>query len=75
MINQGYIKPISPGVFSLMQLAIRSLEKMYHLIDNIMMSIHAQKVLFPTLIQDTLLKTSGMLKFILNYLNIYILIT
>lgn len=59
MMSQGYIKSSSPGIFSLMPLALRSLEKMCLLIDEVMETVHAQKVLFPTLIQDSLLKTTG----------------
>lgn len=59
MMSQGYIKHISPGIFSLMPLAVRTLEKLCHLVDQVMTNIDAQKVLFPTLIQDSLFKTSG----------------
>ena len=67
MMTQGYIKSSSPGIFSLMPLALRSLEKMCLLIDEVMETVHAQRVLFPTLIQDSLLKTTGIVIFLLYH--------
>lgn len=64
MMSQGYIKPHCPGIFSQMPLAVKSLQKLCHIVDDIMNTVHAQKVLFPTLIQDSFLKTSGMFEYI-----------
>ncbi|KFM62938.1 Proline--tRNA ligase, partial [Stegodyphus mimosarum] len=56
MLNQGFIKPLCPGVLYFKPLTMRSLEKLSNLADAMMSRINAQKMLFPTLIQDSVLK-------------------
>ncbi|XP_054707160.1 probable proline--tRNA ligase, mitochondrial [Uloborus diversus] len=59
MLNEGFIKPVSPGLLSLMPLAVRSLEKLICLVDAFMANVNGQKVLFPSLVQRSLMKASG----------------
>ncbi|KAG8175538.1 hypothetical protein JTE90_016686 [Oedothorax gibbosus] len=59
MLHRGLIKHVSPGIFSLMPLTLRSLKKLCDLIVMSMDKVNGQKVIFPTLIQDSLMKTSG----------------
>ncbi|GFU45277.1 probable proline--tRNA ligase, mitochondrial [Nephila pilipes] len=59
MLSRGLIKHVSPGVFILMPLTVRSLEKLCHLVDTVMNTVSGQKVSFPTLIPESLMKISG----------------
>ncbi|XP_035206870.1 probable proline--tRNA ligase, mitochondrial isoform X2 [Stegodyphus dumicola] len=59
MLNQGFIKPLSSGILYFKPLTVRSLEKLSDLADVMMSRLNAQKMLFPTLIQDSVLKKTG----------------
>lgn len=59
MLNQGLISPASSGIFSLMPLGVRSLEKLCHLIDLFMKDVNGQKIILPSLTLGTLWKKSG----------------
>ncbi|CAL1297462.1 unnamed protein product [Larinioides sclopetarius] len=59
MLSKGLIKHASPGIFVLMPLAVRSVAKLCNLVDILMHKINGQKVTFPTLIPEALMRTSG----------------
>ncbi|GBN71459.1 putative proline--tRNA ligase, mitochondrial [Araneus ventricosus] len=59
MLSKGLIKHVSPGIFILMPLAVRSVAKLCNLVDIMMHKINGQKVTFPTLIPEALMRTSG----------------
>ncbi|GIY74288.1 probable proline--tRNA ligase, mitochondrial [Caerostris darwini] len=59
MLSKGLVKHVSPGVFTLMPLAVRSVAKLCNLVDIMMNKVNGQKVSFPTLIPESLMKISG----------------
>ncbi|PRP74909.1 prolyl-tRNA synthetase [Planoprotostelium fungivorum] len=61
MIQNGLIFKTASGVYSLLPLAVRSLEKLTRIIDEEMQAIGGQKVVMPALIPIQLWKESGRL--------------
>lgn len=61
MLELGIIRQAYPGVFHYLPLGVRVLEKLVKIIDNAMLDINAQKVIFPTLISGKLWERSGRL--------------
>lgn len=59
MLNQGLISNASAGIFNLMPLAVRSLEKLCYLVNLFMRDINGQKIILPSLTLGTLWKQSG----------------
>ncbi|KAF8771364.1 putative proline--tRNA ligase like protein [Argiope bruennichi] len=59
MLSKGLVKHVSPGIFILMPLAVRSVTKLCNLVDAMMHKINGQKVTFPSLIPEPLMRTSG----------------
>lgn len=56
MINYGIIKPVSIGMFALLPLGIRVLNKLIELVDKEMTNIGAEKILLPALTPAALWK-------------------
>ncbi|GFY33156.1 hypothetical protein TNCV_1240071 [Trichonephila clavipes] len=59
MLSRGLIKHVYPGVFILMPIAVRSLEKLCNIVDAIMNTVSGQKVSFPTLTPESLMQISA----------------
>lgn len=59
MLELGIMRQSSPGCFNMLPLGIRALEKLIRIVDEGMDSIGAQKVEFPSLINQKLWSTSG----------------
>lgn len=49
MINYGIIKPLSIGMYALLPLGVRILNKLIELVDKEMANIGAEKILLPAL--------------------------
>ncbi|KAL0130608.1 hypothetical protein PUN28_002325 [Cardiocondyla obscurior] len=49
MVDYGIIKPVSPGMYALLPLGMRVLDKLVKLIDKEMANIGAEKILLPAL--------------------------
>ncbi|PIK58166.1 putative proline--tRNA ligase, mitochondrial [Apostichopus japonicus] len=58
MLEAGLIRQSSPGTFHLLPLALKSLEKLTHLIDSEMRNLGGQKIAMPTIGTGTLWKKS-----------------
>lgn len=56
MINYGIIKPVSIGMYALLPLGMRILNKLINLVDKEMTSIGAEKILLPALTSVALWK-------------------
>ncbi|KAG5307355.1 SYPM protein, partial [Acromyrmex insinuator] len=56
MINYGIIKPLSIGMYALLPLGMRILNKLIDIVDKEMMNIGAQKILLPALTPAALWK-------------------
>ena len=50
LVDLGFIRPASPGTFTYLNLALRSLEKLTSLADVVMEQAGCQKILLPTLV-------------------------
>ncbi|KAF7994303.1 hypothetical protein HCN44_003393 [Aphidius gifuensis] len=61
MIDLGIISSTSPGMYSLLPLGLRSLEKLIKIVDYEMESIDGQKLLLPSLTNTKLWEKSGRL--------------
>uniref|UniRef100_T1J9G0 proline--tRNA ligase n=1 Tax=Strigamia maritima TaxID=126957 RepID=T1J9G0_STRMM len=59
MLNYGLIRASSPGMYHLMPLAVRSMEKLTNLVDKMMRSIGCQKIEMTSILPRELLETSG----------------
>lgn len=59
MVDEGIIAPSSNGLFHLLPLAVRSLEKLTRLIDKHMAEIGAQKISCPTLTASSIWDKTG----------------
>ena len=64
MLKLGLVRQSCPGVYHLLPLALRSLEKLVALIDNEMKAIGAAKMAMPILTPATLWKKTGGFKFL-----------
>ncbi|XP_046475439.1 probable proline--tRNA ligase, mitochondrial [Neodiprion pinetum] len=62
MVDMGIIRQSSNGMYNLLPLGLRALEKLNTLVDDEMANIDAQKVLLPHLIPSTLWKATGRLE-------------
>ena len=60
MLTMGLIRQSSSGVYNLLPMAFRALEKLIALIDKHMHAIGAAKMAMPMMIPSTLWKQSGM---------------
>lgn len=56
MINYGIIKPVSIGMYALLPLGVRILNKLIELVDKEMANIGAEKILLPALTPAALWK-------------------
>jgi len=56
MINYGIIKPVSIGMYALLPLGMRILNKLIELVDKEMANIGAEKILLPALTPAALWK-------------------
>lgn len=61
MMDLGIISPTNTGMYTLLPLGLRSLEKLIKIVDDEMESIDAQKLLLPNLTNTQLWKKSGRL--------------
>jgi len=59
MINYGLIKPVSVGMYALLPLGMRILNKLIELVDKEMASIGAEKILLPALTSAALWKKTN----------------
>ncbi|XP_036148096.1 probable proline--tRNA ligase, mitochondrial isoform X2 [Monomorium pharaonis] len=59
MINYGIIKPLSTGMYALLPLGMRILNKLINLVDKEMANIGAQKILLPALTSAMLWKKTN----------------
>lgn len=59
LLRAGYIRKTSNGIYSFLPLAMRSLTKLEHLIDQEMQSINCFKTSMPNLLTDVLWKQTG----------------
>ncbi|KAK4883520.1 hypothetical protein RN001_006839 [Aquatica leii] len=62
MLDLGIIRQASPGSFHFLPLGVRALEKLTLLVDKQMSKIGAQKVIFPSLTNSNLWKSTGRLQ-------------
>lgn len=60
MLETGIIRSANPGCFHYLPLGLKSLNKLIKIVENEMLKISGQKILFPALISSTLWKQSGM---------------
>ena len=69
MVENGLIRsPSTGGFYHLMPIALRSLEKLVGIIDDVMEEYSCQKIQMPTLTAASLWKTSGMSTYMTNSL-------
>lgn len=61
MLEQGVIRATSTGLYTLLPLGMRALNKLENIVDRYMDKIGAQKILLPTLTSDQLWEQSGMI--------------
>lgn len=61
MLELGIIRQSANGLYHLLPLAQRSLDKLIFIINKNMMDIGAQKISMPVLIHSTLWKKTGLL--------------
>lgn len=61
MMDMGIISPCSPGMYSLLPLGLRSLEKLIKIVDKEMRNIGGQKLLLPNLTSTKLWEKTGRL--------------
>lgn len=61
MMDLGIISSTSPGMYTLLPLGLRSLEKLIKIVDYEMESIDGQKLLLPSLTNTKLWEKSGRL--------------
>ena len=59
MLRMGLITQCSSGVYSLLPVGFRALEKLISLIDKQMQTIGATKMVMPVIVPSSLWKTSG----------------
>ncbi|XP_029158945.1 probable proline--tRNA ligase, mitochondrial isoform X1 [Nylanderia fulva] len=59
MINYGIIKPVSIGMYALLPLGMRILNKLINLVDKEMTNLGAEKILFPALTSTSLWKKTN----------------
>ncbi|KAF4518342.1 hypothetical protein B566_EDAN007069 [Ephemera danica] len=59
MLDLGFIRQTSPGMFCLLPLGNRCLQKLVHVVDREMQAVGGQKILLPTLTSGDLWKSSG----------------
>ncbi|XP_046739258.1 probable proline--tRNA ligase, mitochondrial isoform X2 [Diprion similis] len=62
MVDMGIIRQSSTGMYNLLPLGLRALEKLNTLVDEEMANIDAQKVLLPHLVPSKLWKATGRLE-------------
>lgn len=59
MLEQGVIRATSTGLYTLLPLGMRALNKLENIVDRYMEKVGAQKILLPTLTSDQLWEQSG----------------
>ncbi|KAJ8943704.1 hypothetical protein NQ314_009677 [Rhamnusium bicolor] len=62
MLELGIIQQANPGSFHFLPLGLKSLNKLMKIVDNEMFKIGGQKIMFPSLINCKLWKSSGRLE-------------
>lgn len=62
MLEQGVIRATSTGLYTLLPLGMRALNKLENIVDRYMQKVGAQKILLPTLTSDQLWEQSGRLE-------------
>ena len=62
MVDAGIIRKVSTGIYSLLPLGVRVLQKLTDIVDHEMSKIGAQKILLPALTPEKLWRKSDRLK-------------